>query len=80
VGGEDDAVEDDAVAGSVGRQEVAIADPDGLGQRAEVGKRAAVDVLEDTGIRQGSEVATIYGPEVPICTRSAGELRHDLPI
>jgi hypothetical protein len=37
VGGEGGAVEEDAVAGAVGRGEVAVLDPDGFGQRAEIG-------------------------------------------
>jgi hypothetical protein len=37
VGGEDGAVEDNAVAGPIGRGEPAVLDPDQLRQRAEVG-------------------------------------------
>jgi hypothetical protein len=38
--GEDAAVDGDAVAGAVGRGEVAVFDPDRFGQRAEMGECA----------------------------------------
>ena len=55
MGGEGGAIEDDPVAELVGRGEPAVLDPDGLGKRAEVGERAAVDVLEDVAVRQAAE-------------------------
>jgi hypothetical protein len=55
VSGEDGAVEDDAVAGLIGRGEVAVADPDRRDQSPEVGERPAVDVLEDVGVRRAAE-------------------------
>jgi hypothetical protein len=52
---EDVAIEDDAVSGLIGRGEVAVLDLDQLGERAEVGERAAVDVLEDVGVGRAAE-------------------------
>jgi hypothetical protein len=63
--GEGVAVEDDAVAGRIGRGEVAVLDPDRLDQSAEVGERAAVDVFEDVGVGQAAE-------------ELAGELHHEV--
>ena len=51
------------VAGAVGRGEPAARDPDRVGDRPEVGERAAVDVLEDVSVRQAAQ-------------RLAGELQH----
>jgi len=55
VGGEGGAIEEDAVAGAVGRGETAVLDPDRLRQSPEVGERAAVDVLEDVAVGQAAE-------------------------
>jgi hypothetical protein len=60
--GEGGAVEDDAVAGAVGRGEVAVGDPDRVGERAEVGELAAVGVLEECGRSAGSAAAGRRSP------------------
>jgi hypothetical protein len=63
VGGEGGAVEDDALAGALGRDEPAVVDPDRLGERAEVGEGAATDVLEDVAVGQAAESPLSTAPK-----------------
>jgi len=55
VGGEDGAVEEDGVAGAVGRSEVPFSIRIGSARAPKVGERAAVNVLEDVAVGQAAE-------------------------